>query len=117
MGNEWVRELTLTETGFFRAKAYAIDLDGRQHWPDGDDVGISVHADQYRTANTIYCAFIRMFGETKLARTTENPELEARLKKLDAQGYTVIPSSGKIRDLIRELPFIIDTLGCRIVHL
>ncbi len=117
LGGEWIRELTLTETGYFRAKAYAIDPEGRQHWPDGDDVGISVHPDQYRTANTIYCAFIRMFGETKPAQQTVNPTLEARLKELDAKGYSVIPSSGKIRDLIRELPFIIDTLGCRILHL
>ncbi|HMJ91582.1 MAG TPA: glycogen debranching enzyme N-terminal domain-containing protein, partial [Candidatus Acidoferrum sp.] len=114
---EWVRELTLTETGFFRAKAYAIDPDGRQYWPDGDDVGVSVHPDQYRTGNTIYCAFIRMFGETKHALTTADAKLEAHLKELDAKGYSVIPSSGKIRDLIKELPFIIDTLGCRILQL
>jgi starch synthase (maltosyl-transferring) len=117
IGGDWARELTLTETGYFRAKAYAIDPHGRQHWPEGDDTGISVHPDQYRTANTIYCAFIRMFGETKHARVTQNAELDARLKELDAKGYAVIPSSGKIRDLIRELPFIVDTLGCRIVHL
>ncbi len=83
-GNEWTRELTLTETGFFRAKAYAIDPEGRQHWPDGADVGVSVHPDQYRTGNTIYCAFIRMFGETKNAQSTANPELEERLAELDA---------------------------------
>jgi predicted glycogen debranching enzyme len=116
-GNEWTRELTLTETGFFRAKAYAIDPEGRQHWPDGADAGLSVHADQYRAGNTIYCAFIRMFGETKGAKSTANPELEERLAELDAAHYTVIPSSGKIRDLIKELPFIINTLGCRILHL
>jgi starch synthase (maltosyl-transferring) len=116
-GNSWVLELTLVETGYFRAKAYALDPEGRQHWPDGDDTGISVHPDQYRTANTIYCAFIRMFGEHKRALQSVNPELEARLAKLEAEGYTVIPSSGKIRDLIKELPFIIDTLGCRILHL
>jgi predicted glycogen debranching enzyme len=116
-GNTWARDLTVTEPGFFRAKAYAIDPQGRQHWPEGDDVGISVHADQYRTGNTIYCAFIRMFGESKTAQTTENAERDALLKQLDANGYTVIPPSGKIRDLIRELPFIIDTLGCRILQL
>src|SRR5213078_739510 len=51
------------------------------------------------------------------AASTANPALEARLAELDAKNYTVIPSSGKIRDLIKELPFIIDTLGCRILHL
>src|SRR5438093_7919224 len=34
---EWRRELCLTETGYFRAKAYAVDLEGRQHWPEGPD--------------------------------------------------------------------------------
>ena len=116
-GNEWIRELTLTESGFFRAKAYAVDPEGRQHWPDGGDAGLSVHPDQYRTANTIYCAFIRMFGETKNVKSTANPDLEKHLAQLDAKGYAVIPSSGKIRDLIKELPFIINTLGCRILHL
>ena len=115
--NEWSRALTLVEPGFFRAKAYAVDLEGHQHWPEGDDAGISIHPDQYRTANTIYCAFIRMFGETKHAVSTANPELEARLKELEAKDYTVIPASGKFRDLIKELPFIINTLGCRILHL
>ena len=114
---EWARELTLTETGYFRAKAYAVDTTGRQFWPEGDDVGVSVHPDEYRLGNTIYCAFIRAFGENKHASSTANLELEAQLKQLDARNYTTIPSSGKIRDLIRELPFIIDTLGCRILHL
>lgn len=117
VGSEWTRELTVTETGFFRAKAYAVDPQGRQHWPEGEDCGVSVHPDQYRTNNTIYCAFIRMFGESKHASATANPELEKRLGELDARGYSVIPPSGKIRDLIKELPFIIDTLGCRILHL
>ncbi|HXJ62093.1 MAG TPA: hypothetical protein VNU68_36100, partial [Verrucomicrobiae bacterium] len=56
---------SLTEPGFFKAKAYAIDPRGRQYWPDGPDFGVSVHPDAYRTANTIYCAFTRMFGETR----------------------------------------------------
>jgi starch synthase (maltosyl-transferring) len=116
-GPEWTRELTLTETGYFRAKAYAMDPQGRQYWPDGDDLGISIHANQYRTANTIYCAFIRMFGETKHAVSTAEPKRDAQLAELDQRGYTVIPASGKIRDLIKELPFIIDTLGCRILQL
>lgn len=116
-GNEWSRELALIEPGFFRSKAYVVDADGHQHWPEGDDVGVSIHPDQYRAANTIYCAFIRMFGETKHAISTGEPALEAQLSDLEKKDYTVIPSSGKIRDFIKELPFIIDTLGCRIIHL
>ncbi len=53
----WSLELSLTSIGYYRAKAYAVDERGRQHWPAGDDVGISVHPDSQRTANLIYCAF------------------------------------------------------------
>jgi starch synthase (maltosyl-transferring) len=113
----WHRELALTETGYFKAKAYAVDERGRQHWPDGADLGISVHPDAYRSANTIYCAFTRMFGPTRTSRTTQSPPLEAQLAQLDKLGYTVIPPSGKLRDVVKHLPHIIDKLGCRVLHL
>lgn len=116
-GGAWSLSLSLTESGFFSAKAYAIDPEGRQHWPAGADFGVSVHPDSYRTANTIYCAFPRMFGATKTAASTADPNLDTTLAPLDQKGYTVIPPSGKLRDLIMELPHIIDTLGCRILHL
>jgi glycosidase len=115
--NEWRVELTLTEVGFFRAKAYALDPEGRQHWPEGPDVGVTVHPDRYRTANTIYCAFVRLFGASKRAIETQPEKLKTQLKGLDEQGYTVIPPSGKIRELILELPHIFGTLGYRILHL
>ncbi len=114
---EWRREIALTEAGYFRAKAFAVDPQNRQHWPEGHDLGISVHADRHRSGNTIYCAFVRMFGETKTAVSTEDPAMHRRLASLDKDGYTVIPASGKLRDLVKELPHIIDTLGCRILHL
>jgi hypothetical protein len=114
---EWTVEIPLTDVGFYRAKAYMVAPDGRQIWPDGPDAGISVHPSDYRTGNTIYCAFTRMFGGSKSARATRDPALEKRLERLDALGYTVIPPSGKLRDLICELPHIFDTLGCRILQL
>jgi hypothetical protein len=52
-GNEWSVDLTLTEVGYFKAKAYAVDEQGWQIWPDGPDVGVTVHPDSYRGANTI----------------------------------------------------------------
>ncbi len=113
----WSISFSLTEPGFFKAKAYAIDPQGRQHWPHGDDFGVSVHPNAYRTANTIYCAFPRMFGPNRTAISTGDEQLEHILKTLDKDGYTVIPPSGKLRDLIEFLPHIIDTLGCRILHL
>jgi hypothetical protein len=47
----WSLELPLTETGYFKAKAYALDAKGWQHWPEGPDAGISVHPNAGRTAN------------------------------------------------------------------
>jgi hypothetical protein len=114
---EWTVEIPLTDVGFYRAKAYMAEADGRQVWPEGPDAGISVHPNDYRTANTVYCAFARMFGESKSARVTRDAALEKRLEELDAAGYTVIPPSGKLRDLTAQLPHIFDTLGCRILQL
>ena len=115
--HEWGLELPLTEVGFFGAKAYLVDPNGRQVWPDGPDAGISVHPDAYRTGNTIYCAFPRMFGPSKDARSTRDEALDKQLVALDKKGYAVIPPSGTLRDLKRELPHIFDRLGCRILHL
>lgn len=113
----WLLELPLADVGFFKAKAYLLDPRGWQHWPAGPDFGVAVHPNWTRTANTIYCAFTRLFGKTKSAAHTDDPARESQLKQLDTEGYTVIPPSGKLRDLIAQLPHITDTLGCRIVHL
>jgi starch synthase (maltosyl-transferring) len=116
-GDTWEIELPLAEVGFFKAKPYLRDAKGWQHWPEGPDVGISVHPDFCRTANTLYCAFTRLFGTTRTAAIGVDPQLQFQLNPLDSQGYTVIPPSGKLRDLTRQLPHIVQTLGCRILHL
>ncbi len=113
----WSLELPLTEVGYFKAKAYLVDPRGWQHWPMGQDAGISVHPDQYRTRNVIYCAFTRLFGETKTARSTRDDKKERILTALDEEGYTVIPRSATLRDLTEQLSHIIGTLGCRILQL
>src|ERR1019366_9346414 len=113
----WQIELPLAEVGFFQAKAYLLDEKNWQHWPDGPDAGISVHPNFARTANTIYCAFTRLFGATKNLAVTADAKLEAQLKSLEAHGYAALPPSGKFRDLERQLPFIVNQLGCRIIHL
>lgn len=116
-GAVWEIEIPLAETGFFQAKAYLTDARNWQHWPDGPDAGISVHPDFTRTANTIYCAFARLFGATKSLPATRDDKMEAQLKPLDEKNFTVIPPSGKLRDLTKQLPHIVQTLGCRILHL
>jgi len=113
----WQIELPLAEVGYFKAKAYSLDEKNWQHWPDGSDVGISVHPNFARTANTIYCAFTRLFGATKSLATTADEKMDEQLKSLEALGYATLPPSGTFRDLARQLPFIVQKLGCRILHL
>ena len=116
-GGLWKLVLPMTQSGFHQAKAYAMDPQGFQHWPDGPDIGISVHPSWTRTSHPIYCAFPRMFGPNKARRTTVDDPISARLRELDNLGYAVIPPSGTLRDIRRELPHIIDRLGCRMLHL
>jgi starch synthase (maltosyl-transferring) len=113
----WQIELPLAEVGYFQAKAYLLDEKNGQHWPDGADVGISVHPNFARTANTIYCAFTRLFGATKNLASTADEKLEAQLSSLEALGYATLPPSGKFRDLTKQLPHIVQKLGCKIIHL
>jgi predicted glycogen debranching enzyme len=113
----WQVELPLAEVGYFKAKPYLLDEKNWQHWPAGADVGISVHPDFTRTANTIYCAFTRLFGAAKNLPLATDASLEAQLQSLEARGYATLPPSGKFRDLTRQLPHIVNELGCRILHL
>ena len=116
-GDEWVLELPLTRVNYVRVKPYAVDERGKQHWPGGDDIGLSVHPDALRSANTIYCAFTRVFGATRHHRTTRHGLLEEQCAAFDRHGYTLIPQSGTLRDLTAQIPHIVDRLGCRIIHL
>ena len=113
----WQVELPLAEVGFFKAKPYLLDEKNWQHWPEGPDVGISVHPNFERTANTIYCAFTRLFGAAKNLASTADENLDARLKSFESLGYATLPPSGKFRDLTKQLAFIVNQLGCRIIHL
>jgi starch synthase (maltosyl-transferring) len=116
-GSTWELDIPLTEVGWFSAKPYCLDPQGHQQWAEGDDVGISVHPDALRTANTIYCAFPRMFGANRQARSTRLGPIDDQLSVLDKYGYTVIPPSGKLRELSSQIPHIVTELGCRILHL
>jgi predicted glycogen debranching enzyme len=116
-GDGWAIEFPLAETGYFKAKPYLLDADRRQYWPDGPDVGVSVHPDFARTGNTIYCAFTRLFGATKNLASARDEKLESQLQSLDAKNFTAIPPSGTLRDLKKQLSHIVQKLGCRIIHL
>jgi starch synthase (maltosyl-transferring) len=114
-GRGWSLELPLAEVGYFRAKAYAVDARGWQHWPDGPDSGVSVHPNKYRTANILYCAFTRLFSSGSNFDTDSKAAWVPA--SLDKTGYALIPPSGKLRDLKEQLPHILGRLGCRILHL
>src|SRR5208283_1400044 len=49
--------------------------------------------------------------------STRDDKLEARFRQLDELGCAILPPSGKLRDLARQLPHIVHTLGCRILQL
>ena len=116
-GGKWRVKLALTEVGWFQAKAYAVDAQYRQRWPEGDNIALSVHPNTCRSGNTIYCAFPRMFGPAKTQRDTTVMDHDGRVASLDSEGYTVIPPGGKLRDLKSELSHIFEALDCRILHL
>ena len=116
-GDGWSLEVPLAEVGYFKAKAFLLDPQGWQYWPEGPDAGISVHPNACRTANIVYCAFTRLFGKSLGALNSQDETIESQIKPLEQQGCTIIPPSGKLRDLAARLPHIIDRLGCRILHL
>lgn len=116
-GAGWSRDLVLTEVGYSLAKPYLVDAHGYLHWPEGPDAGVGVHPDRCRSANLVYCAFTRLFGETRGARHWLPDAGEAAIRALEERGFAVLPPSGTFRDLARQLPFVVGRLGCRILHL
>lgn len=104
--------LPLTQTGHFNSKCFFLPRDSAVPvWPPGDNCVINVEPAGTCCANIIYNAFVRQFGGT------HNDTPESLMETLDKKGYTVIPESGKFRDLIKKADFIFSTLGCRAVQL
>ena len=109
--------LPLHQTGYFQAKCFFIPENTTVPiWPQGKNTVINVEPPGTCCANIIYNAFVRQFGKSK-SGSGEDKDLSAIIKQLDAKGYTVIPESGKFRDLKREVEFIFARLGCRVLHL
>jgi starch synthase (maltosyl-transferring) len=109
--------LPLTEVGHFEAKCFFLkEGAGDPLWAPGDNTTINVGPAETSCANIIYNAFVRQFGSNRDG-SFRDPAHRAHIDPLDEAGYTVIPPSGKFRDLIQQLDFIIGTIGCRFIQL
>ncbi|MBF0388944.1 MAG: glycogen debranching enzyme N-terminal domain-containing protein [Desulfamplus sp.] len=129
--------LPLIETGHFEAKCFFLEH-GKSTpiWAEGNNCTINVDSAGSSSSNIIYNAFVRQFGQTKWAKESEenlDEKIEEKIEKkiekkidsskewsiswLDSKGYTVIPPSGKFRDVIKEVEFIFKELGCSILQL
>ena len=109
--------LPFCEVGHFEAKCFFLsDNETSPVWPEGSNVVINVEPAGTCCSNIIYNVFVRQFGPNKRGNFL-NPADEDLIRTLDKNGYAVIPPSGTFRDLIKELDFIIDELGCRIIQL
>ena len=101
------------EPGYFQAKTFLLkkNLD-HPIWPAGDNIFIKVEPAERKDGNSIYSAFVRIFGESASSISVEKTEKKA-IELLDAREYSVIPKSGKFRDLIKELDTIVGHMGFR----
>ncbi len=115
--NKFAITLPLLGVGRFEAKAHFI-ADGTDTilWPEGGNSVMKVEPAETCAGNTMYTAFVRLFGEVKYSSVIAPHDGHA-VQQLDDAGYAVIPRSGKFRDLIKELDFIVGTLRCKIVQL
>lgn len=101
------------EPGIYEAKSFFLPDKG-QHpvWPEGGNVTVKVEPACTRTSNSIYSAFVRLFGNG--SDPVKNGAVDGNtISLLDKSGYTVIPKSGKFRDLIKQLDTIIGVMGFR----
>ncbi|MEJ2037662.1 MAG: amylo-alpha-1,6-glucosidase [Desulfosarcinaceae bacterium] len=108
----------LDETGHFEAKCFFLPR-GRSEpvWPSGPNTAINVEPADTCCGNIIYNAFVRQFGPYKNLPRSDLSAADPCISPLDKAGFTVIPPSGKFRDLIAELDFIMHQLGCRVIQL
>ncbi len=110
--------LPLHETGRFQAKCFFLtENDAIPLWPVNGNTIINVEAPGSCCANIIYNAFVRQFGSTKYFSIIKSRQETMCLEELDKKGFTVIPCSGKFRDLAKEVDFIFSELGCRVLQL
>jgi predicted glycogen debranching enzyme len=119
-GDEYGVDVLLGEVGYFEFK---VRVESAQRdrpwvkWADGANVGISVTPLEYGRNNSIYCAFIRQYGSDKDQADLHNEPLETRIITLEAEGAYVLPPGGNFETFKDCLPFIIEQLGMKIIHL
>ncbi len=108
----------LDEVGHFEAKCLFLP-DGQSEplWPSGHNTAINVEPADTVCGNIIYNAFVRQFRPNKNLPRSDYSATDQAVKLLDQSHFTVIPASGTFRDMIAELDFIIDRLGCRFIQL
>ena len=110
--------LALHETGRFQAKCFFLTTNtATPIWPVDGNTVINVEAPGSCCANIIYNAFVRQFGASKYFSEIKSRKETIFLEELDKKGFTVIPCSGKFRDLAGEVEFIFSELGCRALQL
>jgi len=113
-------DVLLHEVGYFELKGRVESVSQKQpwvKWADGPNIGISVTPLEYGRNNSIYCAFIRQFGLDKHKATLRDPQWEEEIHQLEKQGACVVPPGGDFAKFMEELPFIIEELGMKIIHL
>ncbi len=109
--------IPLTQVGLFAGKAcFFAQHSNVPVWPEGDNLRIKVEPAHTACANTMYSAFVRLFGAS-LHHNPRTDEIQSKERELDQLGYTVIPPSGTFRDVISRLDHIMGTLDFRIVQL
>lgn len=114
---QWAFEVMPGGKGYFWAKPYIVDHDQNQHWPDGPNLTLHVHSNTWRRGNTMYCAWPRLMDAGRSLEVRRLASQESEWRQLEQNDMWVQPRSGTFRELVRELPHIMGTLGCRIVHL
>jgi starch synthase (maltosyl-transferring) len=113
-------DVLLGEVGYFEYKV-RVESVGKGNpwvkWADGPNQGVSVTPLPYGRDNSIYCAFIRQFHAEKGQASLVKPELEENIQSLEQQGAFVLPPGGNFENFNEALPFIINELGMKIIHL
>lgn len=107
-------EITLREelVGIYEARAYfEPEHSNKLLWPEAQgNVHVKIEPAWTSHGLGIYAAHARLFGD-------DLPDKIPDFTELDAKGYTVIPPSGKLRAVKKQLDHIMNDLGFSIVLL